>query len=102
MNHGRAAWRKYGELIESGMQVMSRFKNTVTLGNRVDAAYAIQQIPAGAGAQHGTSRRAVMSSARSTRARFARPIFIVSSPRPAHAPAVRDPGAVAGCVFDRW
>jgi uncharacterized protein (TIGR03032 family) len=73
-------WRKYGELIESGMQVMSRFKNTVTLGNRVDAAYAIQQIPLAPALNTDLAPR-VMSSARSTRARFARPIFIVSSPR---------------------
>ena len=72
-------WRKYGELIESGMQVMSRFKNTVTLGNHVDAAMPSSK-SCWRRRSTRTSRRASCRR-REARARFARPIFIVSSPR---------------------
>ncbi len=75
-----SGWHEYGELIERSMQMVGRFKNSVTLTNQVDAAYAIQQILL-APALNTDLAPQVFASARKAGARFDRPVFIVSSPR---------------------
>lgn len=75
-----AGWRAYAELLERFAQRIARFAGTVTLANGVDAAEAIEHLllrPAlNTDLAAAPSRRAAPA-----RARFDRPIFIVSSPR---------------------
>lgn len=77
------AWRAYAELIEATDARISRSVGAVALPNGVDGAFAVQQIllrPAlNTDLAHAPAKRppAIAQS----RARFDRPIFIVSSPR---------------------
>lgn len=75
-----SGWHEYDQLIERSTQMLGRFKNAVRLANQVDAAYAIQQILIAPALNTDLAPRS-MPSVRGARARFDRPIFIVSSPR---------------------
>ena len=75
-----SGWHAYGKLIELGVQMLGRFENAVPLANQVDAAYAIEQILLAPALNTDLAPR-IMPSVRGARARFDRPVFIVSSPR---------------------
>jgi len=77
-----AAWREYAEMLEAAEARVLRFAGAVALPNGIDAASAVQQIllrPALNTDLAATARRT--PAAPRPRARFDRPIFIVSSPR---------------------
>lgn len=80
-HHSSAAgWREYGELIERSSQRLGRFSGSVELVNKVDAVFAVQQILLVPALNTDLAPRGnpVVGEGR---ARFDRPIFIISSPR---------------------
>lgn len=75
-----AGWQAYAEQIERCRQTLDRYRRQVPLANGVDGTDAVQQILLVPALNTDLAPR-VMPPVRGARARFARPVFIVSSPR---------------------
>lgn len=75
-----SGWRAYADLLEGTGQKMDSLRDSVTLSNGLDGAFAVQQILLTPALNTDLAHR-MAPAVRGAQARFDRPVFIVSSPR---------------------